>query len=371
MSPNLPSILVVDDEARGAELLQRTLRGHASVETAVSGDEAWDNFERGHFDLVISDQRMPGLSGVELLGRIADHDDTVGRILITGYSDLAATVEAINVGRVHAYLHKPCSPPDLRATVFEVLDRVRHARENSSQTCDLDTAGAKVVATEPLAAIGKLIAMTVHDLRASLTTLAGISREIVDATGEELQDLKRDLDAEVGHMKHMKQLCEEMLEVTHPSDGALSRRPEPIDEVVETAISGLIETASAYGVEVEMQLAAGVELDLDEAGLRRALRYLIVDALEAMPDGGHLRVATSVDGDAVVIALTDSGRGIPEGIAEKIFEPLVTQGKRGGSGLGLAVVQKFAHDHGGALEVGKPEGGGTSFTLRFPLGNET
>jgi signal transduction histidine kinase len=100
-----------------------------------------------------------------------------------------------------------------------------------------------------------------------------------------------------------------------------------------------------------MQLAAGVELDLDEDGLRRALQYLVADVLEAMPDGGHLRVATSVDGDAVVIALTDSGRGIPDEIAEKIFEPLVTQGKRGGSGLGLAVAQKFAHDHGGAPPV--------------------
>ena len=138
MSTHLPSILVVDDEVHGAELLQRTLRGHANVETATSADEAWEIFERGHFDLVISDQRMPGLSGVELLGRIADRDDTIGRILLTGYSDLAATVEAINLGRVHAYLHKPCSPPEIRATVFGVLDRVRLTRENSSLTRDLD-----------------------------------------------------------------------------------------------------------------------------------------------------------------------------------------------------------------------------------------
>jgi DNA-binding NtrC family response regulator len=225
MSPNLPSILVVDDEARGAELLQRTLRSHASVETAASGDEAWDIFERGHFDLVISDQRMPGLSGVELLGRIADRDDAVGRILITGYSDLAATVEAINVGRVHAYLHKPCSPPDLRATVFEVLDRVRHARENSSLTRDLDTPKARLAA---LATIGKMIAMIVHDLRTPLKALAGISGGVADATDKGLQDFKRDLDAEVWRMK---QMCEELLEVTHVSEGAPSRQPKPIDEV--------------------------------------------------------------------------------------------------------------------------------------------
>jgi DNA-binding NtrC family response regulator len=225
MSTNLPSILVVDDEMRGAELLQRTLRDQANVEISTSGDEGWDIFERGHFDLVISDQRMPGLSGVEFLGRIADRDDTVGRILITGYSDLTATVEAINLGRVHAYLHKPCSPPDLRATVFEVLDRVRHARGNSSLTRDLDTARARLAA---LAAIGKMIALIVHELKTPLKALAGISGGIADATDKGLQDFKRDLDAEVGRMK---QMCEELLEVTHASEGAPSRRPEPIDEV--------------------------------------------------------------------------------------------------------------------------------------------
>ena len=225
MSPELPSILVVDDEVHGAELLQRTLRGHASVETAASGDKAWYLFERGHFDLVISDQRMPGLSGVELLGRIADRDDSVGRILITGYSDLAATVEAINLGRVHAYLHKPCSPPDLRATVLEVLDRVRHAREDSSLTRDLDADKARLAA---LATVGKMVALIVHDLRTPLKALAGISGGIADTTDTGLQDFKRDLDAEVGRMK---QMCEELLEVTHASEGAPSGRPEPIDEV--------------------------------------------------------------------------------------------------------------------------------------------
>jgi signal transduction histidine kinase len=120
-----------------------------------------------------------------------------------------------------------------------------------------------------------------------------------------------------------------------------------------------------------MQLAAGIEFGLDAGRLQRSLLNLVTNALEAMPDGGHPRVATSLDGDAVAIAVTDSERGIPDEIAEEIFEAFVTQGKSGGSGLGLAAVQKVAHDHGGAVEVGKPEGGGASFTLRLPLGNET
>src|SRR4029450_9575157 len=87
--------------------------------------------EAGSFDLVISDQRMPGMSGVDLLGFAAERDETCGRILLTGYADPEAPVEAINRGRVHAYLHKPCSAEELRAVVQSTLGRARLAKDNA------------------------------------------------------------------------------------------------------------------------------------------------------------------------------------------------------------------------------------------------
>ncbi len=130
MKTALPKILVVDDEPRTLEPLTRSLRGQAQISTATSGEEALELFSAGRFLLVISDQRMPGIAGVDLLGRMAEIDDSTGRILLTGYADLDATVGAINRGRVHAYLHKPCSPPELISTVKAVTDRVKLAREN-------------------------------------------------------------------------------------------------------------------------------------------------------------------------------------------------------------------------------------------------
>ena len=144
-----PSVLVVDDEPHALELLTRSLRKHAKVETAGSAEEAWERFRASDaIDIVISDQRMPGMSGVDLLGRIAETHPSVGRILLTGYSDLDATVAAINRGRVHAYLHKPCSPPELLATVKSVGDRVALARDNERLRGALEVVDAGAVARE-------------------------------------------------------------------------------------------------------------------------------------------------------------------------------------------------------------------------------
>ncbi len=118
-------ILVVDDEMRGVELLVRTLRGIGDVETAASADEGWVRFQEAPFDLVVSDQRMPGMSGIELLSRVADSAPATGRVLLTGYTDLEATLDAINRGHVHAYLTKPCAPPEVQAAVRDVLGRAR------------------------------------------------------------------------------------------------------------------------------------------------------------------------------------------------------------------------------------------------------
>ncbi len=382
MASPTPAVLVVDDEPRALELLARTLRKQASVTTAESGDEAWETFERGSFALVISDQRMPGMSGVDLLGRVADRDETVGRILLTGYSDLEATVGAINRGRVHAYLHKPCAPPDLQTTVKGVLDRVELARENIRLLAELRTRNqeladtlasleeekARSLAAERLAAIGRTTAMIVHDLRGPLTVLGSLRGEISEAarSGETagLDDVAAELDVEVVGLTGM---CQKLLESTR----ATGRRPDSgsgeIDEIVESALTTLGECAGRDGVALEMDLRSGADLPVDEEGLRRALRNLATNAIEAMPEGGTLRVESFCEGDDVVLRVTDSGVGIPDEIADRLFEPFVTAGKPKGTGLGLAVVQKVVHDHQGTIELSKPAGGGSAFTMRLPF----
>lgn len=132
-------ILVVDDEARSLELMRRILRPIADVRTAASAEEAWEIVQQVELDLLITDQRMPGTQGVDLLSRAADRDETLGRILLTGYTDLASITDAINLGRVHGYLRKPCDPDEVVDRVEMVLARVDHARARERLARQVET----------------------------------------------------------------------------------------------------------------------------------------------------------------------------------------------------------------------------------------
>jgi signal transduction histidine kinase len=376
-------ILVVDDEPRGVELLVRCLQKLGRVERASGGEEAWALARDADFDLVVTDQRMPGISGVELLTRVAERAPATGRILITGYTDLASTIDAINRGRVHAHLTKPCTPEELQLAARSVLERVALARDNDRLVADLSAANAELQRTldslaraqrrsldaERLAAIGRMIAMIVHDLRGPLTTILSASAEILrrdpaDAGAPAPGELAGEIHAEAERLQRM---CADLLDVTRASQAAAERVEEELDGVVESALATLLDAASRAGVELELDLASGARVLVDEDGLRRALRNLVQNALDAMPEGGALRVSTTCEEGAALVCVADTGVGIAEEIRERIFEPFVTARKKGGTGLGLAIVKKVVDDHAGSIAVTKPEGGGTAFVIRLPL----
>lgn len=376
-----PRILAVDDEKLGVDLMVRSLRSVGEVVPATSGEAAWERLEREHFDLVVSDQRMPGISGVELLSRVARRGDHVGRILLTGYADIHATVDAINEGQVHAYLHKPCPPDVMVLTVHSVLERVELANENARllqklrernhaleiALRELRSTQKRMVEAERLSAIGQMIASIVHDFRSPLSVLHSAGRALTDGSALAGEDAADCAGQVVEESNRMARMCDELLEVTQASTGGATRVMDELDPVVESAMIRLVQDASRRGVEIELDLASEARLPLDEDRLRRALLNLGYNALDAMPEGGLLHVSTVRDGETAVVAVRDTGHGIPEEIRERIFEPFVTAGKRKGTGLGLAIVQRVVAEHDGTVEVGKPEGGGSVFELHLPI----
>lgn len=382
MDPARPRILVVDDEPRALELLVRSLRRVGEIVTAASGDEALPLLAEKRFELVISDERMPGMSGVELLSRIAERDENVGRILLTGYTDLVTSVDAINRGRVHAYLHKPTSPPDLVATVTAVLQRVGLARENqrllsvvAEQNAQLEEAleslrGAqeKLVSSERMAAIGRMGAMIVHDLRGPLIAIRAAAEEVRSASAEcgvpQLDAMGVEVLEQTGRLERM---CSELLDVARASQQPVDLYETAIDEAVEAALAFLFQEAALNGVEIALDLRSGAIVAVDDQSLSRALHNLARNAFEAMPEGGRLEIASRREDGGVLISVSDNGPGIPPQIAERLFEPFATFGKSAGCGLGLAVVKKMVEDLGGTIGAGKAEGGGARFEIRLPL----
>ncbi|PYS84338.1 MAG: hypothetical protein DMF67_05640 [Acidobacteria bacterium] len=127
-------IMIVDDEPANLRLLERLFRRDYQVLVAPSGQDALQLLEQHDVALLITDQRMPGMTGIELLKRTAEFRPHMVRIILTGYTDIGALVEAINCGQVYKYVTKPWNNDDLRLTVGRAIEhyettRARHELE--------------------------------------------------------------------------------------------------------------------------------------------------------------------------------------------------------------------------------------------------
>jgi DNA-binding NtrC family response regulator len=134
-------ILIVDDEPANLRTLARLFRDEYEVLTAASGDEALALLGQHDVALLITDQRMPGMTGIELLKKTVPLRPRMVRIILTGYTDVDALVEAINCGQVYRYVAKPWNNDELRLTVKRALEHF----ESNKRSSELDFTNQRLV----------------------------------------------------------------------------------------------------------------------------------------------------------------------------------------------------------------------------------
>ena len=135
-------ILIVDDEPANLRTLARLFREDYEVLTAASGDEALALLGQHDVAILITDQRMPGMTGIELLKKTVPPRPRMVRIILTGYTDVDALVEAINCGQVYRYVAKPWNNDELRLTVKRALEHF----ESNKRSSELDFTNQRLVA---------------------------------------------------------------------------------------------------------------------------------------------------------------------------------------------------------------------------------
>jgi signal transduction histidine kinase len=374
-----PRILVVDDEPRSLELLVRTLRRLGHVETASSGDAAVDKLrQREPFHLVITDQRMPGMKGSALLEQVAQRDGRTARILLTGYADMQATIDAINRGGVHAYVSKPWKPDHLLALARTLIERTLLSQRNeelvkdlSARNEQLEIAMAEILrANHQLSAgaIGPALQTLVRHFQGALAKAAEAAARLAPGDSATPSDARQDAARQVrAILERLGDTCCDLLELAGEPDPAPGRREAAIDDVARAALAATAQRAERSGVTLESQLACPASPALDVARMQRALLLLIQNAIEAMSAGGRLRVESRRDGDQAVIQVCDDGPGIPEAIGGELLEPFVSYAKPGRCGIGLAVARHIVRAHGGSLSLANGPSRGAVAEIRLPL----
>jgi len=375
-------VLIVDDEQESLNLLNRTLRGLYETSLARDGQEGLRSLERNPAAAVISDQRMPGMTGVEFLAEASRRCPHTQRILLTGYTEVEGIIDAINAGHVFGYLSKPWHPDDLLATLRRAVETHQLLKDKDRLLSDLQEKNvelrrlleqtrrleAEKIQGERWAALGKLAGMVAHDLRNPLTAIqcqAGLLRDEAVAGAHKDRSVRAILD----QVQRMGDTIDELLLFATPKDERSALRRYKLSALVASVQEAFSLRCEASGVRLETGLEYKGTLWMRPPQVYRVLENLVKNALDAVGERGEILIASErVKGEEVVIRVADSGSGVPDLIRGSLFEPFVTHHKPGGTGLGLAIVKKIVCEHGGRVWEAPWGLKGACFHLAFPLG---
>ena len=220
------------------------------------------------------------------------------------------------------------------------------------------------VRTERTLAIGQMARAMVHDLRSPLTSIRALA-DLLHGRCVENDPARRHLATIMAEVDRLSDITGDLLRFARQAP-PLERADARLVDILEETLRPLRPRLETARVTVELQTDGTSRAHVDAPRLVRALHNLIANSLEAMPDGGTLRLACGSRGDEVLLRVSDTGIGMPEEVRLRIFEPFFTHGKAHGTGLGLAIVRAIVEEHGGRITVQSAPGRGTSFEISLP-----
>jgi PAS domain S-box-containing protein len=218
---------------------------------------------------------------------------------------------------------------------------------------------------EKIAALGRAAAQVAHEVRNPLAGLLLYSMHLRDKAAGSLPDSELALvDKIIATVNHLTDTVEQVLNFARPVN--LAPRVADLNRVVADVLHLLGPQLSAHRVEQRLELdERGCPGLIDEASVRSALLNLILNAVQAMPDGGTLTVRTVADEHSPRVEIADTGRGMTDEQLEHVFEPFYTT-KSQGLGLGLPYARKVVEQHGGTISVESRAGAGTTIRVALP-----
>jgi signal transduction histidine kinase/putative methionine-R-sulfoxide reductase with GAF domain len=277
--------------------------------------------------------------------------------LIEG-EDVIGGIEIIDQRRAARDGDGPWSNEDLKLLVLiagQAASAIGLARRRSEQSN-----------RDRLASIGQMLAGLLHDLKTPMTIISGYAQLMAamdDATQRDkyVEQIQRQFDLMAG-------MTREVLAFARGDTDLVIRRVY-VNRFAEELSTQLGAAVQGRGIDFEVEARYDAIAYFDEQKLMRVFHNLTSNAIEAMPDGGHLRVVIDREGDELVWTFQDTGQGIPEQVRGRLFELFAT-GRKGGTGLGLAIVKKILDDHHGTI---RPDTGpsGTTFVIRMPVQRST
>lgn len=383
-------VLLVDDEAAFAETLAERLQLRGiTAKVALDGETALAMLENGDWDLVFLDVCLPGMDGVALLKILHERRPELDVVMLSGAADMAKAVQAMRRGAVN-WLSKPVS-------VEKVLAECRKAGERA----EARSRAARLAEAARWRSLGRVAEGVAHEVNNPLNIMvqaAGLIKdwlddlEGADICAADVAEARAAVATIRAQSLRVREITRKLLMVGHGLDPSL----QPLDvRAVLTRVLELVRgRLEAAEVGCDLDLPPEVENGPRPLGsaleLQQICLHLVENALDAMPDGGSLRIKARLLPRAeqaengvepterqpawYELCFADNGPGIAPEVLPHIFEPFFsTRGGRSGkdagqyAGLGLAVARSLAQGRGCELTAANHAGGGAVFCLRLPL----
>jgi len=245
-------------------------------------------------------------------------------------------------------------------TAETLEESYRKLREQADQIIEIE---GQLRRADRLSALGELSAGMAHEIRNPLGSIKGTAEILRDGVSPDDPKLEF-ADILIKEVDRLNKVLEDFLRFARPEPVELGRFSP--NKVIEEVLELTRQQALSNRVEVEVALAEEMEIPGRREQIQQALLNLVLNALQVMPDGGQLKVSSTVHGNEVGIHVSDNGPGIAMEDRDRIFNPFVTT-RDSGTGLGLAITQRIIQGHDGHIHLESTPGQGSSFTLCLPI----
>jgi len=374
------NVLVVDDEPGMRSGIERVLRDmtfalpdidktvSVQLDQASDGEQALGKIESARPDLLLLDHHLPGISGMEILEKVApdaaDSPDMLA-VMITAYASLETAVSATKRG-AYDFLAKPFTPQELKAVVRKAARQLILQRE------------ARRLAEEKRQMRFQFISVLAHELKAPLGAIDGYLHLMQDrVAGDQLDAYDKIVNRCVIRLDGMQKLIYDLLDLTRIESGQKNRRIESVEfrEIAEQSIESYEPEAAKRDITIALDIDAPTRMTVDRGELEIILNNLVSNAVKYNRDSGRVDVKCRSTDDMVTITVSDTGIGMAPEDVEKLFGEFTriknekTQDILG-SGLGLSILKKLAQLNGGDVSVSSEIDKGTTFTVTMARDQE-
>jgi signal transduction histidine kinase len=384
----MKKVLIIDDERPILEILDLSLTSEGyEVLTAENGEKALEIFEKQRPKLVLTDIKMPGIDGIEVLKRIKKVDDQVEVIVITGHGDMDTAVAALKYG-ASDFVTKPLRDEVLMVSIERAWKKIAMSEQLRNYTQNLEhkteqykralqKAQAEMIKAERLASIGETVASLAHCIKNISTGLGGGMYMVHTGMAKEKPNMIQEgWSMFQRNLERVSDLVLDLLRYARQTEPQLT--PCILNDIVSDVVRAFKKYADDNQIRLNKVLypnSTEVYIELDS--IQRMIGHLVSNAIDACIYDADTskkwkvtvttRVEKDVDyGEIILIEVTDNGCGMADEIKSHLFHKFFTTKAGRGIGLGLLVTQKIIRDHGGEVSVESEFGKGTTVLVRLP-----